>query len=60
MNSESHAHRGYIDLLRVIAILLVILNHIDINYYYYHNTSSYVTFTVSLLVTVLCRIDVPI
>lgn len=50
----------YLELLRIIAVVLVIFNHIDINYFYYHNTNNIVTFAVSVLVTVVVRINIPI
>ena len=50
----------YLEIIRIIAIMLVVLNHIDINYYYYHHTHNPATFFISLVVTVLCTIDVPL
>lgn len=50
----------YLELLRIIAVVLVIFNHIDINHFYYHNTNNIVTFAVSVLVTVVVRINIPI
>ncbi len=50
----------YLEIVRIAAVLLVILNHIDINYLYYHDTDNLLTFTASLIVTVLCRCDVPL
>lgn len=54
----SVGRKVYLERIRIIAIILVVLHHIDINHYYYHNTNNPVTFIVSLVVTVLCRMDV--
>lgn len=53
-------YKLHIDFIRIIAVLLVITNHVDINYYFYHDTTSNVTFLVSLFVTIMCLIDVPL
>lgn len=53
-------YKLHIDFIRIIAVLLVITNHIDINYYFYHDTTSNITFLVSLFVTIMCLIDVPL
>lgn len=50
----------YLEVLRIIAIVLVVTNHTDINYYYYHDTGNPITFFVSLFVTILCEADVPL
>ena len=53
-------YKSHIDFIRIIAVLLVITNHIDINYYFYHDTTSNITFLVSLFVTIMCLVDVPL
>lgn len=50
----------FLEIIRIIAICLVVINHTDINYYYYHDTSNIFTFFVSLLFTILCTADVPL
>ncbi len=57
---KSLNRKSYIDALRIIAIILVVTNHVDINYYYYHDTTNIFTFVVSLIITIICQIDVPI
>jgi len=49
-----------IEVLRVIAIALVIFHHIDITYLFYHNTNNIGTFIISLFITTIVTIDVPI
>lgn len=59
--NQTQSHKKvYLEVVRVIAVLLVILNHIDITNLYYHNTDNLVTFEVSLLVTILVAVDVPL
>ena len=57
---SAEGKKVYLERIRIIAIMLVVLNHIDINYYYYHNTQNAATFLISLLITVLCTMDVPL
>ncbi len=57
MNKREFKH---LELLRILAVILVIFNHIDINYFYYHNTDSIITFCISLFVTILVRINIPL
>jgi len=57
MNKREFKH---LELLRILAVILVIFNHIDINYYYYHNTDNLITFVISLLITILVRINIPL
>ena len=57
---EKKEKQIYLEFIRIVAVFLVILNHIDINYYYYHNRDSIITFIISLLVTIIVRINVPL
>lgn len=50
----------YLELLRCIAVLLVIFNHTDGFFLYYTNTDHPLTFVYSLFFSVLCRVNVPI
>lgn len=47
-------------MLRIIAVVMVVLNHSDLYYTYYTNTDSVLTFFVSLLLSCICRINVPL
>lgn len=53
-------YKSHLDYIRIIAVVLVIVNHVDINYYFYHDTTSSITFIISLLTTIICQIDVPL
>ena len=55
MNKKLH-----IEMLRIIAVVMVVLNHSDLYYTYYTNTDSVLTFFVSLLLSCICRINVPL
>ena len=55
MNKKLH-----IEMLRIIAVVMVVLNHSDLYYTYYTNTDSVLTFSVSLLLSCICRINVPL
>ena len=55
MNRKLH-----IEMLRIIAVVMVVLNHSDLYYTYYTNTDSVLTFSVSLLLSCICRINVPL
>lgn len=50
----------YLEILRIIAIILVIFNHTDVYYSYYSNTNNIFTYIFSLVLSVVCRINVPI
>lgn len=50
----------YLEWVRVIAIVMVILNHSDLYYTFYSNTDNVITFLCSLLVSSICRINVPL
>ena len=50
----------YIELIRVIAIILVIFNHTDGFFLYYSNTDNSLTWWFSFLGSALCRINVPL
>lgn len=50
----------YLEVLRSIAILLVIFNHTDGFFLYYTSTDNPLTFAYSLFFSVLCRVDVPL
>lgn len=52
--------RIYLDAVRFFAIICVILNHVDITYYYYHDTTNAITFFVSYVLSVLCVVNVPL
>ena len=52
--------KSYLELTRIIAIILVIFHHIDITSLFYHDTTSMGTYTVSLFVTLLVGMDVPL
>ena len=54
MNRKLH-----IEMLRIMAVVMVVLNHSDLYYTYYTNTDSVLTFSVSLLLSCICRINVP-
>ena len=47
-------------MLRIIAVVMVVLNHSDLYYTYYTNTDSVFTFSVSLLLSCIGRINVPL
>lgn len=55
MNKKLH-----IEMLRIIAVVMVVLNHSDLYYTYFTNTDSVLTFSVSLLLSCICRINVPL
>lgn len=57
---EKNNRKFYLELLRSIAILLVIFNHTDGFFLYYTNTENSLTFAYSLLFSILCRVDVPL
>ena len=58
---ECSNRKLYLEIVRIIAIVLVVINHTDLNYYYYHDPSSgIITFLISLIFTILCTIDVPL
>lgn len=50
----------YLELLRGIAVLLVIFNHTDGFFLYYTNTKNVFTFVYSLFFSILCRVNVPL
>lgn len=50
----------YIECLRIFAVGLVILNHCDLYYTFYSNTGNPITFTFSLLVSVICKMNIPL
>lgn len=50
----------HIEWIRIIAILLVLLNHSDLYFTFYTNTDNIVTYTVSLLVSSVCKVNVPL
>ena len=52
--------KNYLEVLRVVAVILVIFNHTDLNWAYYHDTHSIITFMVSLLVSLAVKIDIPL
>ena len=50
----------YIEVLRIVAVFLVIFNHTDGYFLYYSNTENPLTWWFSFLGSVLCRINVPL
>lgn len=50
----------YLEVLRILAVLLVIFNHTDGFFLYFTNTGNPLTYAYSLVLSVLCRINVPI
>ena len=54
----SAQRRVYLDLLRILAVVLVIFNHTDGCFLYYVTTGNPVTFWYSLLGSILCMTDV--
>ena len=50
----------HIQYIRIFAILMVMLNHSDFCLSYYRNTDNIVTFFVSLFITCICGIGVPL
>ena len=50
----------YLEILRGLAILLVIFNHTDGFYLYFSNTTNRATWIWSLLCSIFCRINVPL
>lgn len=60
MNISRKEKKIYIELLRVIAIILVIFNHTDGYYSYFSVTTNLFTYLFSLIMSVICKINVPI
>ncbi len=50
----------YLEVIRLLAVCLVIFNHTDGYFLYFSNTDNPVTYMVSLFFSVLCRINVPL
>ena len=50
----------HIQYIRILAIIMVILNHSDFCSTFYKNTNNAVTFSISLFVTCICGIGVPL
>ena len=50
----------YLELLRIIAIIMVIFNHTDGFFLYYSNTNNLLTWWFSFTGSVLCRCNVPL
>lgn len=58
---EKEKHKDvYIEVLRIVAVFLVIFNHTDGYFLYYSNTENPLTWWFSFLGSVLCRINVPL
>lgn len=55
LNKKTH-----IEILRIIAIILVVLNHSDLYYTFYANTTNTITFGGSLLISSVCKMNVPL
>ena len=60
MGYQKHRKKVYLEILRILAILLVIFNHTDGYYQYYSNTTNLFTWLFSVLGSVVCRINVPL
>lgn len=58
--TEYGKRKVHIDIIRVVAIVLVVLHHMDITGLYYQNTDNCLTFLCSTAITVLVQIDVPL
>ncbi|HKM35254.1 MAG TPA: acyltransferase [Lachnospiraceae bacterium] len=53
--------KSYIELLRVIAIILVVFNHTrSLGYSLYTNTNSQITYWISLAASLFCKVAVPV
>lgn len=59
-NSKMSNKKLHIEWIRIIAIVLVVLNHSDLFYTYYTNTENKLTFSVSLLISAICKANVPL
>lgn len=55
----SQGKKVYLEVIRIVAILLVIFNHTD-GFLYYTETDSKLTWIFSIVLAVLCRIAVPL
>lgn len=51
---------GYLEALRILAVILVIFNHTDGFFLYFTNTHNPLTYFWSLFLSVLCRVNVPL
>lgn len=60
MEMKDNIRKKHIELVRVLAICLVVFHHTDICYGVYHNSDNPVAYALSLFVTVLCNVDVPL
>lgn len=50
----------HIEALRIVAIILVLLNHSDLFYTFYTNTDNGLTFGASTVISAICKINVPL
>ncbi len=50
----------HLEVIRILAVCLVVLNHTDVYFLYFSETSHPATYAVSLFASVLCRINVPL
>ena len=50
----------HIEWIRIVAIIMVVLNHSDLFYTFYTNTDNAITFGSSLLISSICKINVPL
>ena len=55
MNKKLH-----MEMIRIIAIILVVYNHSDMYYTYYTHTENMITFSSSLLISSICKVNVPL
>ena len=50
----------HIEWIRIIAIVLVVVNHSDLYYTFYTNTENEITYIVSLFISSICKANVPL
>lgn len=60
LNEGTWNKKTHIEILRTVAIILVLLNHSDLYYTFYTNTANVITFGVSLLISSVCKMNVPL
>ena len=60
MEKDGSGKKLHLEIIRMIAVCLVVMNHTDVYFLYFSNTSHPVTYMVSLFCSVICRINVPL
>lgn len=60
LNEGTWNKKTHIEILRTVAIILVLLNHSDLYYTFYTNTANVITYGASLLISSVCKMNVPI